>query len=147
MKKLTVKWYHFVLAWATMLVVTCVLGMLFLGGLISITSIYAAISSAPFIVVFAFVMHQITKKEPQPYKVHLLALMWHILGSICVLVGLYVFKNSETLRLGSELIYLMLFYFAADSVLFHLAIWKFHKPNYSKLKPNRDELLDDIDIQ
>ena len=145
MKKLTIKWYHFILAWAIMLIVTCVFGLCFTR-LMVLTSYLAAISSAPFIIVFAIIMHQVAKKAPAPFKVHLLALMWHILGSICVLVGLYVFKNSETLRLGSDLIYLMLFYFAADSLLFHLAIWKFHNPNYKQLKPNRDELLDDTSI-
>lgn len=87
-------------------------------------------------------MHQILKRNPGKLKMHVLTLMWHLLGAICVLIGLYVFKNKETLQMGEGLIGLMAIYFVVDSLFFHLFIWMKHKPNQALSREESEELLD-----
>lgn len=141
MVKKRLKVYHFFISWIFTLLVGLLVGCIIDVSVGLITTVLAALSSLPFILLFLLLQYFYLKKLPSKSQLHARTFLMHFIGSVLVFLGFIVAER----HLGDDafaLLGVMLAYFVVDSIFFHAFIQTKHHDAPQKIHPEVLDILD-----
>lgn len=150
MKTKNLSTVHFFIAYLACLLTSSLFGMFVEGkitgiGIGLLVAFIALLSSSPFIILFLLLIHFRLKKENTLSGLHGFVFLIHTVGALLTLLGFYIFSSS-----GVDfgwVMYIIIGYYALDTLYFHLLIQLKFKTKYEVDLDTLDSFEKDKEIE